>query len=76
MIWLPKIRKRSSSANNNNNKQQDKPLPMKKMIKSGVAWQVTLALGPNKKGYGVATLLLTTVLMYSLGDKPNLPLKR
>ncbi|MEZ9872364.1 MULTISPECIES: MFS transporter [Vibrio] len=45
MIWLPKIRKRSSSASNN--KQQDKPLPMKQMIKSGVAWQVTLALGLN-----------------------------
>ncbi|MFA0191029.1 MFS transporter [Vibrio lentus] len=45
MIWLPKIRKRSSSATNK--KQEDKPLPMKKMIKSGVAWQVTLALGLN-----------------------------
>ncbi|MFS1477818.1 MFS transporter [Vibrio lentus] len=45
MIWLPKIRKRSSSATNKN--QEDKPLPMKKMIKSGVAWQVTLALGLN-----------------------------
>ncbi|CAK2999773.1 2-nitroimidazole transporter [Vibrio crassostreae] len=45
MIWLPKIRKRSSSAANK--KQEDKPLPMKKMIKSGVAWQVTLALGLN-----------------------------
>ncbi|MCC4855235.1 MFS transporter [Vibrio lentus] len=45
MIWLPKIRKRSSSATNQ--KQEDKPLPMKKMIKSGVAWQVTLALGLN-----------------------------
>ncbi|WP_139686034.1 MFS transporter [Vibrio tasmaniensis] len=45
MIWLPKIRKRSSSATNK--KQDDKPLPMKKMIKSGLAWQVTLALGLN-----------------------------
>ncbi|MCX2757155.1 MFS transporter [Vibrio sp. Sgm 22] len=45
MIWLPKIRKRSSSATNN--KHQEKPIPMKKMIKSGVAWQVTLALGLN-----------------------------
>ncbi|PMH29983.1 transporter [Vibrio lentus] len=45
MIWLPKIRKRSSSATNK--KQEDKPLSMKKMIKSGVAWQVTLALGLN-----------------------------
>ncbi|PMH02606.1 MFS transporter [Vibrio lentus] len=45
MIWLPKIRKRSSSTTNK--KQEDKPLPMKKMIKSGVAWQVTLALGLN-----------------------------
>ncbi|MEZ8916434.1 MFS transporter [Vibrio lentus] len=45
MIWLPKIRKRSSSATNK--KQEDKPLPMKEMIKSGVAWQVTLALGLN-----------------------------
>ncbi|PMG47327.1 transporter [Vibrio lentus] len=45
MIWLPKVRKRSSSATNK--KQEDKPLPMKKMIKSGVAWQVTLALGLN-----------------------------
>ncbi|OBS95699.1 transporter [Vibrio tasmaniensis] len=45
MIWLPKIRKRSSSATNK--KQEDKPLPMKKMIKSGIAWQVTLALGLN-----------------------------
>ncbi|MCC4818629.1 transporter [Vibrio lentus] len=45
MIWLPKIRKRSSSATNK--KQEDKPLPMKKMIKSDVAWQVTLALGLN-----------------------------
>lgn len=45
MIWLPKIRKRSSSATNK--KQEDKPLPMKKMIRSGVAWQVTLALGLN-----------------------------
>ncbi|TKG22468.1 MFS transporter [Vibrio lentus] len=45
MIWLTKIRKRSSSATNK--KQEDKPLPMKKMIKSGVAWQVTLALGLN-----------------------------
>ncbi|MEZ8697233.1 MFS transporter [Vibrio lentus] len=45
MIWLPKIRKRSSSATNK--KQEDKPLPMKKIIKSGVAWQVTLALGLN-----------------------------
>ncbi|MDN2668102.1 MFS transporter [Vibrio sp. 14N.309.X.WAT.E.F5] len=45
MIWLPKIRKRSSSATNK--KQEDKPLPMKKMIKSSVAWQVTLALGLN-----------------------------
>lgn len=45
MIWLPKIRNRSSSATNK--KQEDKPLPMKKMIQSGVAWQVTLALGLN-----------------------------
>lgn len=45
LIWLPKIRKRSSSADTN--KQQDKPLPMKKMIRSSVAWQVTLALGLN-----------------------------
>ncbi|MEZ9559470.1 MFS transporter, partial [Vibrio splendidus] len=45
MIWLPKIRKRSSSSTNN--KHQEKPIPMKKMIKSGVAWQVTLALGLN-----------------------------
>ncbi|EAP96092.1 hypothetical protein V12B01_12890 [Vibrio splendidus 12B01] len=26
--------------------------------------------------YLLATVLLTTVLMYSLGDKPNFPLKR
>ncbi|MEZ9513285.1 MFS transporter [Vibrio splendidus] len=45
MIWLPKIRKRSSSSTNN--KHQEKPISMKKMIKSGVAWQVTLALGLN-----------------------------
>ncbi|UPR58654.1 MFS transporter [Vibrio sp. ED004] len=45
MIWLPKITKRSSSKNTKPN--EEKPVPMKKMIKSGVAWQVTLALGLN-----------------------------
>ncbi|OED73415.1 transporter [Vibrio splendidus ZS-139] len=45
MIWLPKVRKRSSSTASN--KHQETPIPMKKMIKSGVAWQVTLALGLN-----------------------------
>ncbi|WP_299130818.1 MFS transporter [uncultured Vibrio sp.] len=45
MIWLPKITKRSSSKSTKQN--EDNPVPMKKMIKSGVAWQVTLALGLN-----------------------------
>ncbi|MEZ8693715.1 MFS transporter [Vibrio splendidus] len=45
MIWLPKARKRSPSTASN--KHQETPIPMKKMIKSGVAWQVTLALGLN-----------------------------
>ncbi|WP_215405643.1 MFS transporter [Vibrio gigantis] len=45
MIWLPKITKRSSSKNTKQN--EENPVPMKKMIKSGVAWQVTLALGLN-----------------------------
>ncbi len=45
MIWLPKITKRSSSKSTKQN--EENPVPMKKMIKSGVAWQVTLALGLN-----------------------------
>ncbi|CAK2902902.1 2-nitroimidazole transporter [Vibrio crassostreae] len=45
MIWLPKITKRSSSQSTKQN--EENPVPMKKMIKSGVAWQVTLALGLN-----------------------------
>lgn len=45
MIWLPKITKRSSSKSAKQN--EENPVPMKKMIKSGVAWQVTLALGLN-----------------------------
>lgn len=45
IIWLPKITKRSSSKNTKQN--EENPVPMKKMIKSGVAWQVTLALGLN-----------------------------
>ncbi|MCG9542416.1 MFS transporter [Vibrio sp. Isolate33] len=45
MIWLPKITKRSSSKSTKQNEKN--PVPMKKMIKSGVAWQVTLALGLN-----------------------------
>ncbi|NVN80963.1 MULTISPECIES: MFS transporter [unclassified Vibrio] len=45
IIWLPKITKRSSSKSTKQN--EENPVPMKKMIKSGVAWQVTLALGLN-----------------------------
>ncbi|WP_299694935.1 MFS transporter [uncultured Vibrio sp.] len=45
IIWLPKIRKRSSSTTSN--QQEDKALPISKMLKSGIAWQVTLALGLN-----------------------------
>ncbi|KAA8679696.1 MFS transporter [Vibrio gigantis] len=45
MIWLPKITKRSSSKSTKQN--EENPVPLKKMIKSGVAWQVTLALGLN-----------------------------
>ncbi|WP_373953284.1 MFS transporter [Vibrio pomeroyi] len=45
MIWLPKITKRSSSKSTKQN--EENPVPMKKMIKSGIAWQVTLALGLN-----------------------------
>ncbi|CAK2124319.1 2-nitroimidazole transporter [Vibrio crassostreae] len=45
IIWLPKITKRSSSKSTKQN--EENPVPMKKMVKSGVAWQVTLALGLN-----------------------------
>ncbi|ULN67207.1 MFS transporter [Vibrio gigantis] len=45
IIWLPKITKRSSSKSTKQN--EENPVPIKMMIKSGVAWQVTLALGLN-----------------------------